>query len=147
MAECSVPLRNFLGSETANVFQKCSRINLYAVIGFCLSLSIGIFIINRITQRRYDNAVEEKKPKIVVVPMWTTLLPLGYLAWYYFVSQSQQKLDFESEKVAFQLSGKTKPVFLADREADDRQARASKLGLLGTTSLALTNLLGPVLLK
>jgi len=144
--ECDVPLRNFVDKDLAPPFiSKCASLNFMKTLGFCLTLGAGLLIAHFVTQNQYDKAEQNMKKYIFVVPMWTSLLPIAYVAYYYMVQYPQYLMEWEKQRIKFLSSGKKKDDFLTAMEADERQNGASLKGLVGTSVLAASNFLGPYL--
>ena len=138
--ECNVPLRNYLGTKLdENFFTDCTLFSFYKIVGLSVTLGVGLLIIHLVTQNSYNKSEPQNKKNILVIPAWSSLLPLAYIAYYYIFKMNYLKMEWESEKLRFETSNRTKADYLNIRDADERQEKASLKGILGTGLLAGSN--------
>ena len=139
--ECSVPLRNFLGTKHGlDVARSCGNVKIAWTIGACLVISIAILVTHYILEKE-----KEDGNTTIVIPLWTSIVPLAYGLYIYLTAVNSAENYWKTEELLFNTSEMPKKDFLNYRVADDRLAKSSEVSLLGTTFIGSTSLFGPFL--
>jgi hypothetical protein len=139
--ECSIPLRNFLGTKNGlDIARSCGSIRIAWTLGVCLILTLALIITHYVLEKQ-----KEDGNKTLTIPLWAAAIPSAYAAFVYFTAVESAERYWKTEELMFNTSDMPKKEFLNYRVADDRLVRSSETSLLGTTFIGSTALFGPFL--
>ena len=145
-AECSIPLRNFIGTPHGiAVAEGCGRMRIAWILGSCSVIFLGLLYSYSITKRQEEEYIADpiNRNPTVVVPLWLCFIPLIYGIYTYFTAVSHSRAFWERESLNFDTSDMNKNAFLNYRAADNRQNVQSAVAVTNTGLIAATSILGP----
>jgi hypothetical protein len=106
--ECSVPLRNFLGTKHGlDVARSCGNLKIAWTIGACLVIAGAILVTHYVLEKE-----KEDGNITIVIPIWTALVPLGYAFFVYLTAVSSAENYWNTEELLFNNSEMPKKDFL-----------------------------------
>lgn len=139
--ECSIPLRNFLGTKHGlDIARSCGSIKIAWTLGACVVLSVAIVVTHYVLEKQ-----KEDGNTTITIPLWASAIPAVYAVYVYFTAVESAERYWKTEELMFNTSDMPKKEFLNYRVADDRLAKSSEASLLGTTFIGSTALFGPFL--
>lgn len=147
-AECTIPLRNFLGTPYGpQIAKSCGNVHASWVMGACITISAGLLYANYVTLKQQDDFINDpaNKNPVIVIPTWLALLPILYAFYVAIYSQQTFMKHWESEVIHFNSSEMNKSDFLNYRRNDDRQQSSGSISLANTGIIGSAALFGPFL--
>lgn len=144
-AECSIPLRNFLGSgKGLSVAQSCGQMRVAWVYGASATICVGLFIAHYQTKKNREKYNQEiNTTPSVIVPLWLCILPIAFALYTALTASEKAKHFWESEQLNFETSTMKKDEYISFRALDDRLEKSTASSLLGTSGIIGAAILGP----
>lgn len=143
--ECTIPLRNFLGSgKGIDVARSCGKMRVAWVFGASAVICVGLFVAHYQTKKndeKFNQSINETPS--IVVPIWLCLLPIAFAFYTAFTAMDHAEHYWKSEQLNFETTGMSKESFLNYRVPDDRLVTSTGSSLLGTSAIVGAAILGP----
>lgn len=146
--ECAIPLRNFLGTSYGlDVARSCGHMRIAWMLGACCAISLGLIYSHYVTKSQEQEYIANPagRQPTVVVPLWLSLLPIGYATYIYVTAVKSAENFWKSEELHFNTSEMPKSEFLTLRVGSDRVDKSSAVSIGNTAIIGASALFGPLL--